>query len=139
MSLSDDERYALVSYRLEKAHTTLEQVKNIVQFGYWDMMANRLYYAAYYAVSALLLQHGFSVQTHHGIIQMLGLHFIKTGIMEGRFGTLYGQLFSLRQTGDYGDTFGLTKEQVLPLLPQTEELIDAVSALVAKEYQSREK
>ena len=29
MSLSDDERYALVTYRLEKAHKTLEQVKTI--------------------------------------------------------------------------------------------------------------
>ena len=65
MSLSDDERYALVTYRMEKAHNTLEQVKNIVPLGYWDMIANRLYYAAYYAVSALLLQDGYSVQTHH--------------------------------------------------------------------------
>ena len=106
------------------------QYKNIVSTGYWDMIANRLYYAAYYAVSALLLQSGYSVQTHHGIIQMLGLHFIKTGIIDKEFGSLYGQLFSLRQTGDYGDTFGLTEKQVLPLLPQTEELIEAIASLI---------
>ena len=132
MSLSEEERYALVCYRIEKARTTLEQVKNIVSTGYWDMIANRLYYAAYYAVSALLLQSGYSVQTHHGIIQMLGLHFIKTGIIDKEFGSLYGQLFSLRQTGDYGDTFGLTEKQVLPLLPQTEELIEAIASLIEK-------
>ncbi|MBQ9417128.1 MAG: HEPN domain-containing protein [Bacteroidales bacterium] len=68
------------------------------------MIANRLYCAVYYVVSAFLLQNGYSVQTHHGIIQLLGLHFIKTGILEKEYGTLYGQLFSLRQTGDYGDT-----------------------------------
>lgn len=130
MSLSEEERYALVCYRIEKARTTLNQVKNIVSTGYWDMIANRLYYAAYYAVSALLLQSGYSVQTHHGIIQMLGLHFIKTGIIDKEFGSLYGQLFSLRQTGDYGDTFGLTEKQVLPLLPQTEELIEAIASLI---------
>ena len=130
MSLSEEERYALVCYRIEKARTTLNQVKNIVSTGYWDMIANRLYYAAYYAVSALLLQSGYSVQTHHGIIQMLGLHFIKTGMIDKEFGSLYGQLFSLRQTGDYGDTFGLTEKQVLPLLPQTEELIEAIASLI---------
>jgi uncharacterized protein (UPF0332 family) len=130
MSLSDDERYALVTYRMEKAHNTMEQVKTIVPFGYWDMIANRLYYAAYYAVSALLLQDGYSFQTHHGIIQMLGLHYIKTGIMDSKYGTLYGQLFSLRQTGDYGDTFGLTEAQVLPLVPQTDELINAVASII---------
>ena len=130
MSLSDDERYALVTYRMEKAHNTMEQVKTIVPFGYWDMIANRLYYAAYYAVSALLLQDGYSFQTHHGIIQMLGLHYIKTGIMDSKYGTLYGQLFSLRQTGDYGDTFGLTEAQVLPLIPQTDELINTVASII---------
>ena len=134
MSLSDEERYALVTYRLEKAGATMEQVKNVVPLGYWDMIANRLYYAAYYAVSALLLQAGHSVQTHHGIIQMLGLHFIKTGILDSKYGTLYGQLFSLRQTGDYGDTFGLTEAQVLPLVPQTEELIKAVASLINEKY-----
>ena len=132
MSLSEEERYALVCYRIEKARTTLEQVKNIVSTGYWDMIANRLYYAAYYAVSALLLQSGYSVQTHHGIIQMLGLHFIKTGIIDKEFGSLYGQLFSLRQTGDYGDTFGLTEKQVLPLLPQTEKFIKDIASLIEK-------
>ena len=134
MSLSDDERYALVIYRVEKSHNTLEQVKSILQLGYWDMVANRLYYAAYYAVSALLLQRGFSVQTHHGIIQMLGLHFVKTGILDSKYGTLYGQLFSLRQTGDYGDTFGLTEEQVMPLVPKTEAMIEEVTRLINNEY-----
>ena len=46
---------------MEKSRTTMGQVKNIVPMGYWDLIANRLYYAAYYAVSALLLQRGFSV------------------------------------------------------------------------------
>lgn len=124
MSLSDDERYALVNYRIDKAHTTMEQVKAIVPLEFWDMIANRLYYAAYYTASALLLQDGFSVQTHNGIIQMLGLHYIKTGVLDRKYGTLYGQLFSLRQTGDYGDTFGLTEEQVRPLLEQTAEMIE---------------
>lgn len=130
MSLSDDERYALVNYRIDKAHTTMEQVKAIVPLEFWDMIANRLYYAAYYTASALLLQDGFSVQTHNGIIQMLGLHYIKTGVLDRKYGTLYGQLFSLRQTGDYGDTFGLTEEQVRPLLEQTAEMIEKIESII---------
>ncbi len=134
MSLSDDERYALVSFRIEKSRNTLEQVENILGFGYWDMIANRLYYAAYYAVSALLLQSGYSVHTHHGIIQMLGLHFVKTGLIDSKYGVLYGQLFSLRQTGDYGDTFGLTKEQVYPLIQPTKEMIETIASLILNNY-----
>ena len=130
MSLSDEERKALVLYRIEKARNTFNQTQTIVPMGYWNMIANRLYYAAYYAVSALLLNEGFTVQTHHGIIQMLGLHFIKTGRVPKDLGILYGRLFSMRQTGDYGDTFDLTENEILPLVNPTEELIKAISQLI---------
>lgn len=130
MSLSEEERYALVSYRVEKAHATFEQAKANVANGYWDLIANRLYYAAYYATSALLLQNGYSVQTHNGIIQMLGMHFIKTGKLDKRWGNIYSRLFSNRQTGDYGDMFGLTEEQVLPLVSQTEEYINVICSMI---------
>lgn len=130
MSLSDEERTALVNYRLEKSAATMEQVKTLIPFGYWDLIANRLYYAAYYTVSALLLQQGHSVQTHHGIIHLLGLHYIKPGKLDKRHGTTYGRLFSLRQTGDYGDLFGLTESDVMPLVPDTEALISTVSEII---------
>ena len=132
MSLSDDERRALVTYRLEKAHKTYQQASDSISLGYWEMTANRLYYAAYYAVSALLLQQGLTVQTHHGIIQMLGLHFVKTGIISKEMGTLYGRLFSMRQTGDYGDTFDLTEDEVLPLVEPTKELIETIDSILSK-------
>lgn len=130
MSLTDEERQALVTYKIEKAIKTLEQVKTIIPMGYWEMAANRLYYAAYYAVSALLLKDGFSVQTHQGIIHVFGQNYIKTNKIDGKFGTLYGRLFSLRQTGDYGDTFDLTAEDVTPLLSPTEELIKTISGFI---------
>lgn len=61
---------------------------------------------------------------------MLGLHFIKTCKLSRESGTLYGRLFSLRQTGDYGDTFDLTEEDVKPLVEPTKDFIDAISTLL---------
>lgn len=133
MSLSDEERAALVAYRLEKATRTLRQAKASIPLGYWEMTANRLYYAAYYAVSALLLNSGMSVQTHNGINQMFGLHFIKTGILDKSFSSIYGRLFSLR---DYGDIFDLEEHDVLPFVEPTERLISAIQELLAKEKKS---
>ena len=130
MGLSDDERKALVIYRLEKANKTYRQAIDSIPLGYWEMTGNRLYYAAYYAVSALLLNKGLSVQTHNGIIQMLGLHYVKTGLIDKELGNLYGRLFAIRQTGDYGDTFDLTEDDVLPLVQPTQRLIDKVSKLI---------
>ena len=133
MSLTDEERQALVTYKIEKAIKTLEQVKTIIPMGYWEIVANRLYYAAFYAVSAFLINKGLTAQTHHGVMHLFGLHFIKTGLMDNRFGVLYGRLFSLRQTGDYSDTFDLTEEDVTPLIVPTGEFIDVIDELIAGE------
>jgi len=129
MSLSEQSRYDIVVYRLEKAQRTMAQAKDNVPMHYWNLIANRLYYAAYYAVSALLLAHGHSTKTHDGTIRLFSQHFVKTGIIPLENGRFYHQLFERRLTGDYGDSFDLTEEDVMPLFTPTEQLITQVSEL----------
>lgn len=54
---------------------------------------------------------------------MIGVHFIKTGILSIEDSKLLSQLFTMRQTGDYDDLFDWKKEEILPLFPQVESLI----------------
>ena len=129
MNLTQDERKAVVESRLEKANRAYEQAKGIVELKYWETIANRLYYAAYYAVSALIVAHGEQPQTHSGVIHLLGMHFIRTGILNADIGKLYHRLFTMRQTSDYDDTYGLTEEDVLPYIEPTSQLIEKVGAL----------
>ncbi len=123
MSLSAEERKAVVEFRIEKALRAYEQAKGVVALKYWETIANRLYYAAYNAVSALLIANGDTAQTHSGVIHLFGQHFIKTSIFPIETARLYHKLFTMRQTGDYDDTYGLAEEDVLPYLEPTGELI----------------
>lgn len=50
--------------------------RKIVDLGYWDMVANRLYYAVFHAVSALLIKNGHKVGTHKGVVLLFGQHYI---------------------------------------------------------------
>jgi uncharacterized protein len=138
MSLSSEERNQIVTYRLEKARTAVMHAEGNAQMGYWEVTANRLYYAAYYAVSALLIYNGHTAQTHSGVIQLFGLHFIKNGIVERKYGKLYNQLFTLRLTGDYNDSYSLEKEDVLPLIEPTKEFIHIISKLAESPNKSEE-
>ena len=52
-----------------------------------------------------------------------------TGLLSRDLGKLYNQLFQLRLTGDYSDTFGLTAEDVVPKIKPTEDFINQVIAL----------
>ncbi|MBQ9355944.1 MAG: HEPN domain-containing protein [Prevotella sp.] len=127
MSLNHEERTDVVTYRLEKAARTFEQVKFNLPSHYWELIANRMYYAVYYAVSALLIANGYTTKTHESVIRSFGLHFVKTGIFPTEYGKLINKLFTLRLTGDYNDHYDLEEEDVIPYLDSTEKLIADVS------------
>lgn len=128
MSLNQEERTAIVTYRLEKADRALAQAKANLPLQAWEVIANRIYYAAYYAISALLIADGHpAVKGHDTIVRMFGLHYVKTGKFTAEQGKLYNKLYTLRLTGDYNDHYNLEEEDVLPLVFPAETLIREVS------------
>lgn len=79
MSLNDEERRRVVLYLLEKAANTMLDAEKVIELQMWAIGANRLYYAAYYAMSALLIASGVGAKTHEGIIRMFNQMFVATG------------------------------------------------------------
>lgn len=132
--LSDKDRTEVVRYRLEKANRTYIEAVGSIENRYVETAANRLYYAAYYAVSTLLISYKYEASTHNGVIQMFGKAFLKNNIIEKKYGKIFNQLFSLRLTGDYEDRHILDMEtEVLPLVEPTKELIDTVTEMAKKQ------
>lgn len=128
MGMTKEERDAMVELRIAKAYRAYEEAKGVVALKYWETIANRLYYAAYNAVTALLVANGDTAQTHSGVRHIFGLKFIKTGVLSSETGRLYHRLFSMRQTGDYDDTYDVAAEDVLPNIEPTGKLLDVVVA-----------
>ena len=135
MSFNDEEKRAVVAYRLDKANKTLDDAKKVIELELWATAANRLYYAAYYAVSALLLVNGLNAKTHDGIIRLFNMHYIKTEKIDLELGRQYNRLFTMRITGDYGDCFDLQEADVKPLLEPAEQLVTKITSLVQQEIQ----
>lgn len=129
--LTEEERNAIVAYRLEKAINTIGQVEANIPNEFWDLIANRLYYAAYYAVTALLINDNHETHTHNGVITMFGLHYVKTGRFTKEDHRLYQRLFTQRQTGDYSDNFFLDKDDVMPQLEPTKAFIKKIADIIA--------
>ena len=137
MSLSNDERKAIVEFWIEKALRAYEQAKGVIPLEYWETIANRLYYAAYNAVSALLIANGDNAQTHAGVTHLFGMRFVNTGVCPKDDGRLYHKLFTMRQTGDYDDTYGLSDIDVLPLVEPAGEFIKKIVDMAKKKLQSQ--
>jgi uncharacterized protein (UPF0332 family) len=131
MTLNKEERDTIVMYRFQRAKETLAEAMGNIEMGFWHATANRLYYACYYAVSALLIKNGYTIaRTHNGVFSLFGRHFVATGIISKEQNRLYRNLFNLRQGGDYSDWFDVTEEDVTPLLEPAEKFIETIENLI---------
>lgn len=101
MTLTPDERNTVVNLEYEKALQILSQIDALKELKFWDTIANRLYYAVFHAVSALLIHDGHQVKSHKGVVQVFGLNYIVTRVFSLEEGKLYSRLQTLREEGDY--------------------------------------
>ena len=128
--MKEFERLELVNYRINRAKQTLQEIDILVENQLWSTAVNRLYYACYYAVMAILVKNNISPQTHSGVRQMFGLHFIKSGLIDKELGKFYSDIFDKRQIGDYDDFVIISKEEVLGLIPSAQKLISVIENLL---------
>jgi len=124
-------RKDLVKYRLSRARQTLEDARILADRERWNSTINRLYYASYYAVSALLLNSGTNSTTHSGTKNQFSENFIKNKIIPKELGKTYSQLFTWRQKGDYDDLFDFTREKVLIYFDPVQRLIEIINTLIS--------
>lgn len=66
-TLDEQNRAYLIHYRLERANEALEEADLLEKESHFNAAINRLYYACFYAVSALLISRGIAAQTHAGV------------------------------------------------------------------------
>jgi uncharacterized protein (UPF0332 family) len=125
-----DYRQDYINHRITRSDKAFEDARLLAENGRWNAAVNRLYYAAYYVVSALLLQNDINTQTHAGCKTQFGLHFVKTSKITLEQGRLYADLMDWRQKGDYGDMFDFDEETVTPLFKPVEDLLTTVKHLI---------
>ena len=130
MPLTEEEKKAIVSYRIEKANGALVEARDCATMNHWSLAANRLYYAAYYASSALLVSTGYQSKTHEGTIGLIGQHYVRTGLLSKEDGALLARLQNMRHTGDYDDFMDWSREDVEPCFPKVEAFIEKVKAMI---------
>ena len=131
MKMSPEEKKAILAYRIQKSHASIQEAEDVSKLGYWNLSANRLYYACYYMASALLIDKGFEARTHAGVIHLIGLHFITKDLISRDFGRLFSRLYEMRQSGDYDDMFDFTAEEVVPYFEKTKDFIRAMQKLLS--------
>ena len=132
MSLNEEDRKVIVALELDKVDKILAQLDVQIKSELWDMAANRLYYALFHAVSAMLIYDHHEVGTHRGAVNKFSLYYVKEGIFTKEEGRLYARLQRLREDGDYNCSIEVEQEEVEEKIEPTRQLIEKIKQYIAK-------
>jgi len=104
----------------------------LAENGYWNSTVNRLYYALFYAVNALLVLNEINTKSHSATRSQFSLLFIKSGKFDKKYGRLLSELFDWRQKGDYENIYEYDKDSVIPLIEPVKEMIHLIQKEINK-------
>jgi len=120
----------LIAYRMNRAREALEEAKVMSGINHWQTCINRLYYACFYAVNALLLKNDLSSAKHTGVRALFNNRFVSVGIVHKDHGRLYQLLSKYRQQSDYEDFFQIDEDIVKQWLQDVKGFIDAIHEII---------
>ena len=120
----------LVRYRLARAHEALVEARLLLVNDHVRTAVNRVYYACFYAVSALLLAEGYSSPKHSGIRALFDQHWVVPGRLPKSMGRFYRRLFDSRQKGDYADLVTFDRAEVGTWIDEAENFVEQVARSV---------
>ncbi len=123
----------LIRYRREKSKETLEDAYILFRAGRLFSALNRIYYALFYEVMALLLTKDLSSARHTGIRALFNEHFIRTGKVSVESGRFFSRMYDFRQKGDYADFVQFEEAKIKEWLVLAESFISEVDQVIGKE------
>ncbi len=127
----EEQRSAVVRYWWTRAEDSLASAERELEAEAYSFAVNRLYYAVFYAASALLLERGHSFKKHTGVRATFHREFVRTGELGAEWGKLYDQLFEDRQEADYIALISFEPGYVEHQLARTVEFLHQLRPLIA--------
>lgn len=126
LNIDTADRDEYVYYRIQRALETLDEADCLADNKHYSGAVNRLYYACYYSVTALLIYHGIDTTSHVGVKSMFALKFIKSGKIKIEYGKFFNEIFQLRHSNDYDDFTFCDEATYKNYRPRAEALISII-------------
>jgi len=118
--------------KLSKAKKLLSEVDKLMEFGFYDTVVNRLYYACFHATRALLMTKDLLPKTHSGVLSSLHQHFVQTVEFDHNRAAFFSRLMQERNEDDYNDFIILDEARVREFIEPAKEYVAYVEGLVSK-------
>lgn len=129
------EQNALCSYRISRAEETLKSAMLCLDNHFFRDAVNRSYYAAFYAVKAVLALENIDFKRHKDVVAYFNHHYVATGIFNGETGRLLSRLQKKRESGDYDDFFVVSNEEAAEQMKAAECILGEVKKYLEIKYE----
>ena len=132
MSIPAEQRRILVAIRIDDARQSADDAELLLERGSRRGAANRIYYAMFYALSALALNDGVSFKTHSGLVGYFQKTYIKPSVFGREHGRAIQKAFNERSEADYEDFLEFDEDQQDIRLREARALIEVVAAAIER-------
>ncbi len=130
----------LIAARIRQAQECIDDGKFLLSAGRGARtVINRAYYAAFYAVLALLQTVGKTPRKHSGALALFDAEFVKPGLFSKELSVALHRLFETRQEDDYQKLDPIPQEEAAEAIAGAESFVQAIrSYLIDKDYLDKE-
>lgn len=118
----DERQKNLSNYRIAEAEDSLKVAAHCLKEGLYKDSINRSYYAAYYAVKAILALSTVDFKRHKDVMGYFNKEYVAKEIFPREIGRKLGTLQRVREKSDYDDFYIASREKAEEQF-QTAELV----------------
>ena len=129
--MTGENRRANIAADVTRGQEALESAELLLAAGKLADAVARAYYAIHHLARALLLTRDVEVRSHEALRGQFGLHFIRSGKLDARFGKLLAQVQRFREIADYESTFTFSHDHAEEEVRASREFVAAAKACLA--------
>lgn len=107
----DNRQEELSQYRIQEAKENLKVAEHCLREGWYKDSINRSYYAAFYAIKAVLALGTIDFKRHKDVVAYFNKEYVARNVFPRELGRRLGMLKQLREKSDYDDFYIASKEQ----------------------------
>lgn len=131
--MTEDNKKRNIADARRRADEALRAADALRGLGLHSEAVARAYYAAFYALRALLLTRGLEARTHAGAIHLLNVEFIRPGLFPASFNRLLGGMQRVRELADYDLAAVFTEAESTTAVDEASTFMRAVCDHLARE------
>lgn len=122
----------VIQARIKKSESSIQAAEVLIQQALHLEAGNKIYYAAFHMVKALLATKDLDAKTHSGVKTLFSEHFVNTGLVSREYGSFFSDLEGTRSDFDYNDFVSYTEAEIKDLVSQTKEFLVEIESFIKK-------